>query len=107
MFTAGYNTAWGSLLEKQHPCQSKQQGGMCPPGDTAGGRGGLLLAPHLYCLWVDARKDQTSGTGTQILLSSMHGAGAGSTHGPNAVLSPCCRAAGSLCDKPDQHGGWQ
>lgn len=45
MFTAGYNTAWGSLLEKQHPCQSKQQGGMCPPGDTAGGMGVCCLLP--------------------------------------------------------------
>lgn len=31
----------------------------------------------------------------------------GSAWGPGAVLSAGCGAAGSLCDKPDQHGGWQ
>lgn len=45
MFTPGYSTAWGSLLEKWHLCQSKQQGGMSPPGDTAGGRGVCCMLP--------------------------------------------------------------
>lgn len=90
--------SWGSLVEKRHYHQSQQQGG------TAERRGAASLSPPLLlsgrCPWcwegpnLGPRKPNPSvshtwGRGGCAGLSARRGAG------------------GSLCDKPDQHGGWQ
>lgn len=110
MFAPGHNAAGGCLVEKRHPRQRERRGGTCPPGDTAGGKGLCSLLPTSAAFRLMPLVPRRSKPGDQEPKSrslARLGAGAGSARGPDAVLSPHRGAAGSLCDKLDQHGGWQ